>query len=166
MNSKTKYIIVVLVAIAVVVGVRFYFGGPEDNWICDKTGTWVKHGNPSASMPTTICLRDYGDTIKLITPTADDKFSSNMTIRGKATKEWFLNGNFPIKTLDNAGWIVTQGVAVPEGEPDALGFVNFSSKVMPFSSPTLKWGKIVLWRDNDSGRPEDEMSVTLPIKYK
>jgi uncharacterized membrane protein len=38
-----------LVAIA---ALRFFSG--EDDWIC-KNGQWVKHGNPSASMPITLC---------------------------------------------------------------------------------------------------------------
>ncbi len=27
---------------------------PEDEWICDN-GSWTKHGNPSAAMPTEVC---------------------------------------------------------------------------------------------------------------
>ena len=34
--------------------IRFVIGGPEDNWICDD-GQWVKHGNPSAPMPSEKC---------------------------------------------------------------------------------------------------------------
>jgi len=34
--------------------VRFLIGGSEDTWICEN-GTWIKHGNPSASMPTSGC---------------------------------------------------------------------------------------------------------------
>jgi len=47
-----KTIIVVLVIIAIVFLVRFFTS--EDSWICQK-GEWVKHGNPSASQPTTLC---------------------------------------------------------------------------------------------------------------
>lgn len=28
---------------------------PEDNWICNQVGQWIKHGNPSAPQPTTGC---------------------------------------------------------------------------------------------------------------
>lgn len=44
----------VIVAFAVLVVVRFAFGGPEDNWIC-VGGQWVKHGNPSAAHPSFPC---------------------------------------------------------------------------------------------------------------
>ena len=35
-------------------GIRFGLGGNEDTWIC-SSGTWIKHGNPSAPMPQFPC---------------------------------------------------------------------------------------------------------------
>ena len=53
--KKIFSILVILVLIAgTILTIRFLFGGPEDTWICDS-GQWVKHGNPSASMPTSGC---------------------------------------------------------------------------------------------------------------
>ncbi len=46
-------IIVLLVVTGGVVGLRL-LSGNEDNWIC-QNGEWVKHGNPSATKPTTPC---------------------------------------------------------------------------------------------------------------
>jgi len=42
----------VVIILAVVAGVRFFSG--EDNWICENN-QWVKHGNPTAPMPTSGC---------------------------------------------------------------------------------------------------------------
>ena len=33
---------------------RIVFSGPEDSWICTK-GSWIKHGNPTTGMPSTMC---------------------------------------------------------------------------------------------------------------
>jgi len=54
--KKTILIIifVLFIIIAVAAFLRFVIGGPEDDWICES-GQWVKHGNPSASKPTTGC---------------------------------------------------------------------------------------------------------------
>lgn len=54
--KKTIYItIAIIFAILAVVGyLRFVVGGSEDDWICDN-GQWVKHGVPSAPMPTSGC---------------------------------------------------------------------------------------------------------------
>lgn len=48
-----------ITAIAIAVGVVILVAGVkglsgEDDWICSDSG-WVKHGNPSASMPTEVC---------------------------------------------------------------------------------------------------------------
>lgn len=56
MLNKTVFNITIgvfLILALLVVIVRF-FGGDEDTWICDD-GQWVKHGNPSASMPDSGC---------------------------------------------------------------------------------------------------------------
>jgi hypothetical protein len=53
----TKFLIIgsVLFGILACIFVaRFVLGGDEDTWIC-ANNQWVKHGNPSAAMPTTIC---------------------------------------------------------------------------------------------------------------
>ena len=50
-------ILIILIIIAVAAYVRFVIGGDEDTWLC-VDGEWVKHGSPSAPMPTSGC----GDT--------------------------------------------------------------------------------------------------------
>jgi hypothetical protein len=61
-----KFLIPLLIVVAIgLVGLltaRFLFGGNEDDWIC-QSGEWVRHGNPSASMPLTGC-GDKKDWIK------------------------------------------------------------------------------------------------------
>lgn len=56
-----KTIVIIFAVIVVIIAVwgylRFVVGGPEDDWICDN-GQWVKHGAPSASMPTKPCEKD------------------------------------------------------------------------------------------------------------
>ena len=54
--KKTVYItIAIIIGIIAVVGyLRFVVGGDEDTWLCEN-GQWVKHGVPSAQMPTSGC---------------------------------------------------------------------------------------------------------------
>ena len=47
-------LVVVAIGLAGLLTARFLFGGNEDTWICSND-SWVKHGNPSASMPLTGC---------------------------------------------------------------------------------------------------------------
>jgi hypothetical protein len=49
----TKILIGLLIAVALfIIGARLF--SPEDTWIC-QDGQWVKHGNPSAPMPSGTC---------------------------------------------------------------------------------------------------------------
>jgi hypothetical protein len=54
---KKNILIVILgagVVLSVLLVIRFVFGGPEDDWIC-QNGAWVKHGSPSKPMPKEGC---------------------------------------------------------------------------------------------------------------
>lgn len=53
MNKKIFVIIAVVISLVIlIVGMKIISG--EDDWICNK-GQWVKHGNPSAQMPSEVC---------------------------------------------------------------------------------------------------------------
>ena len=50
-----KKIIYILIALAIIIlAVRFFIGGDEDTWICER-GEWVKHGAPGAPIPDKPC---------------------------------------------------------------------------------------------------------------
>jgi hypothetical protein len=49
-----RIIIFGIITITAALILRFSLGGPEDSWIC-VNGEWVKHGMPSAPMPTEQC---------------------------------------------------------------------------------------------------------------
>jgi len=51
-----RVIIIIILIIFVWAIIRFVIGGPEDDWIC-VDNEWVKHGVPSAPMPTEPCGR-------------------------------------------------------------------------------------------------------------
>jgi len=60
MKKNILILVIAIVVLAVVwLGIRFIIGGPEDTWIC-QNGQWVKHGNPSAAMPTKPCEKEKG----------------------------------------------------------------------------------------------------------
>ena len=41
-----KWLILVIIITALIIGVARLFGGAEDGWIKDNNGNWVMHGNP------------------------------------------------------------------------------------------------------------------------
>lgn len=51
-----KKVLLIIFALVILGGVLLFIRGDEDTWICDKEkGEWVKHGAPSAPMPTESC---------------------------------------------------------------------------------------------------------------
>jgi uncharacterized protein YxeA len=55
MKKRILRIIIILIFVIVVLFIiRFVIGGSEDTWIC-VDNEWVKHGVPSAPMPTESC---------------------------------------------------------------------------------------------------------------
>lgn len=65
------FLLLIVFAVGIIgwLGVRFFLGGNEDDWIC-QSGQWVKHGNPSASKPTTPCSTKQASSVPL--PTGED----------------------------------------------------------------------------------------------
>lgn len=67
MTRNKKFFIIIIAVLAILAlwfFIRFVVGGPEDDWIC-VDGEWVKHGNPSAPMPTELC-GEKSQTEKLV----------------------------------------------------------------------------------------------------
>ncbi|MFZ2664068.1 MAG: hypothetical protein WAX66_01785 [Patescibacteria group bacterium] len=51
MQKKILFLLSVIFSLALVAFlIRFAFGGDEDTWI-KEDNQWVKHGNPSSSVP-------------------------------------------------------------------------------------------------------------------
>jgi len=46
-------IVIAIIFLAIILAVRLI--SPEDNWICNNVGQWIKHGNPDSPAPTTGC---------------------------------------------------------------------------------------------------------------
>lgn len=51
---KDKILFFIGIAGFVILGLRFVSSGPENAWVC-SSGRWVKHGNPTTSMPEAPC---------------------------------------------------------------------------------------------------------------
>ncbi len=79
-----KKIIIFAVLIIVIGAVLVLLRGDEDNWICQDS-QWVKHGNPSKPMPTTLCEgQKEVREIELYLPAAGDKtIGTKFVIYGK-----------------------------------------------------------------------------------
>jgi hypothetical protein len=174
----------IIAAVIVLIGLRF-LGGDEDTWICTNN-QWTKHGNPASPMPQTGCgeqdlfeipatVQDQpsatanetisiDDIINIKSLKPNDVISSPLEISGQARGEWFFEGVFPVKILDENDKIIVEGNAQAQGEWMTNNFVPFKA-VLNFSKKTGS-GKVVIAKDNPSGLTQNDQKIEIPVQFK
>ena len=123
-----KIVLIIIVVLLSWLFVRFVIGGPEDDWIC-VNNEWVKHGNPSAPKPTTLC----GETIKV-------KVYFN---NSKMDPEYSCNKVFPVEREV----IKTQAIAGAALEELLKGYITNEENLEGFTTsinPGVKIQKLTI----------------------
>ena len=165
--------LVAVILIITVLGIRF-LGGPEDDWIC-QNGQWVKHGQPSAPKPTIACggqtQNDISDLIVVDSPKPNEIVTSPLVITGQARGTWFFEASFPVELRDEQNKLIAQTPAQAKGDWMTTEFVSFEA-VLTFSPlnclglayPCSIPATLVLKKDNPSGLPQFDDSISIPIR--
>ena len=137
----------------------------ENTWICSN-GNWVKHGHPTASMPTKPCTQTSNPTsavnpnanIILESPKAGDTPGSQFVIKGKARV--FENQlNFRIR--DSKGLSLIEGTMSAKS-PNADKFGAFEATVS--SLPAGKTTVEVFDKSAKDGSEIDKVSIDITVK--
>ncbi|MBN2072319.1 MAG: Gmad2 immunoglobulin-like domain-containing protein [Actinobacteria bacterium] len=104
------------------------------------------------------------DLIRVTSPEPDEMVSSPLLVKGEARGTWFFEATFPVKLIDADGNIILSHYAGAEGEWMTKDFVPFSAELI-FENPPVKTGILVLERNNPSDLPENDASITIPVKF-
>ncbi len=102
------------------------------------------------------------DLVKVELPFPDAVVGRDFVVRGSARGYWFFEASFPVGLLDTEGNVITSGIAQAEGDWMTEEFVRFSAPLIvpsTFSGPAI----LVLQKDNPSGLPENDASVSFSI---
>ncbi len=83
------------------------------------------------------------------------------TVSGRAPGPWYFEASFPIKVVDANNNFIGQGLAQAQSDWMTVSDVPFSATVTVtgYSGPAT----LVLLKDNPSGMPENDDSVSIPI---
>lgn len=102
------------------------------------------------------------DLIKVETPTPGATTGQVFSVRGQARGTWFFEGSFSIVVLDKSGQILAQSLATSSQDWMTANFIPFKAD---FKIPASYIGPatLVLKKDNPSGLPEHEASISFPI---
>lgn len=83
------------------------------------------------------------------------------TAIGKARGTWYFEASFPVTLLDKDGNKLVETYATAQGEWMTTEFVPFTSQSISttYTGPAT----LVLHKDNPSGLPEHDASISFPI---
>src|SRR3989344_4416704 len=103
--------------------------------------------------------------IVVYVPQPRAEVSKTFSITGNARGPWYFEASFPISILDASGATLLQTHATADGEWMTEAFVPFSVDI---SLPSGYTGEatIVLNKDNPSGLPEHDASVSFQVIVK
>lgn len=155
----TIFLIVFIVLIIAIIGIRLFSG--EDNWIC-QDGQWVKHGNPSAPMPTEPCGQESSQGIIVISPKPNELVHNPINLNGQARGRWFFEASFPIKLVDSQGTLLTFGYVQAQDDWMTENYVPFESELNYLVDATTS-AILVFERDNPSGLISQNDKFEVPI---
>lgn len=104
------------------------------------------------------------DHIRVDTPTPGAVTGKEFEVRGDARGPWFFEASFPIQVLDSAGNVLTTALAAPRDDASWMTeeFVPFSASVT-IPEEYIGPATLLLIRDNPSGLPEHDRSISFPI---
>ena len=118
--------------------------------------------NPKAEEPATEVPTN--PLISVESPKAGETVSSPLVITGQARGYWYFEASFPVELLDANGQRIANNIATAQDEWMTEEFVPFKAE-LTFDKPTTATGSLVLHKDNPSGMPENEDSITIPVKF-
>ncbi len=101
------------------------------------------------------------DRVIVTTPPRDATVEGTFTVTGSAPGPWYFEASFPVRVLNEDNVVVAETYAQAQGEwmtEDLVPFVS-TVTVKDYVGPAT----LVLLRDNPSGLPENDDSVSLPI---
>jgi len=113
---------------------------------------------------TTPIAPDVSNLIYLADPSADAMVFSPLEVFGEARGTWYFEGSFPVHLYDANGVLIGKGVAEAAGDWMTEEFVPFSV-TMDFAAPQTETGTLVLFKDNPSGDPANDLKLVTPVKF-
>lgn len=164
MNTSIK--IVAIIIILVVVGFSFKLINDAHELGENKNPTVKEEDNNFDPNKEPVIEPTYvnasADLIQVELPYPGAVTGKEFTIIGKARGYWFFEASFPVELRTLDGNILGGGVATAQDDWMTEDFVNFTAEMQTpsaFIGPAI----LILKKDNPSGLPENDASVSFPI---
>lgn len=103
--------------------------------------------------------------VQLAVPQPMATITSPLTLSGSARGSWYFEASFPVELRDAQNTMIAQGHAQAQGNWMTTNFVPFTASLAYPPQPAGSNGVIVLRKDNPSGEPQNDASVTVPVLF-
>ena len=124
-------------------------------------GLWL---NKTNMMPQQKTNDTYDSLIQVFLPLPNQQVASPLKVSGKAVGNWYFEASFPVMILDANGEKLGVVPAQAQSGWMTTEFVPFEA-TLTFDKPTTKTGTLVLMKDNPSGLPEYDNSISIPVSF-
>src|SRR5690606_20795333 len=88
--------------------------------------------------------------------------TSPLELTGEAAGPWFFEGSFPYRLQTHAGDVLASGAVTAEGDWMTTDLVEFEATI-EFDVEARVAGSLILMKDNPSGLPANDDSVSIPL---
>ena len=107
---------------------------------------------------------DKGVMIVVDSPLRNTVVSSPLNITGRVPGNWSFEASFPVRLVDGEGKVLATGTGELQGDWMTEDLVSFKA-VLEFDEPASGEGKLILMKDNPSGLPENDDSVSIQVLF-
>ena len=152
MDTRTWWGIIVLLFLVIVVLAWVLFAMPAR----------VEAPTATSTPPAATSTQPLSASVVVTSPKANSTVGNIFVVSGSAPGPWYFEASFPIKIVDKDNNFIGQGIAQAQGEWMTTDLVTFTATVTldgTYSGPAT----VVLLRDNPSGMPENDDSVSIPV---
>lgn len=161
MKTSKNTIILLIVLLLIILGIGYVVKFARENYKnIEPIPIETVDNTPETPVDT------HADLIVVDFPKPNDKITSPLTITGKARGYWYFEASFPVELYDANNVLVplTPGYIMATGDWMTTDFVPFSA-TLTFTPPATPTGTLVLKKDNPSGDPAKDDSISIPVKF-
>ncbi len=106
----------------------------------------------------------HADLIKISYPKINQIITSPLTAKGEARGNWYFEASFPVHLYDANNIEIAVAPAQAQGDWMTTNFVPFQV-TLNFNIPATQTGTLVFKKDNPSGDPNLDDSISIPVKF-
>lgn len=106
----------------------------------------------------------HANIIKVSAPLPNALIATPLVVKGDARGTWYFEASFPVKLFDANGKQLAAVPAQAKGDWMTTDFVPFEA-ILNFTKPATSTGTLVLEKDNPSGDPAKDDSISIPVVF-